>query len=139
MAIGQAAPGTSVPIGVQVSPGGPGGLPGVGAASVLTGSFTVPPIGSTVLVTLQDASWVTPGQTLYVAGAGGGTTAGDFYVQSKSGNQLTLLNSPASGGAKAYTTSSAPFTVPPSGGTVTTTVGDASWMTVGETVWVAGA
>jgi hypothetical protein len=64
----------------------------------LTSGFTVPALGGTVTVTLQDASWVMPGQILYVAGAGGGTTAGDFYVQNKSGNQLTLQNLPASGG-----------------------------------------
>src|SRR6516162_8031095 len=113
---GQALPGASIPIGVQVSPGGPGGLPGVGAATVLAGGFTVPPVGGTVLVTLQDASWVTAGQMLYIAGAGGGTLAGDFYVQSKAGNQLTLLNLPASGGGKAWTTASGAFTVPPEGG-----------------------
>jgi len=41
---------------------------------------------------LGDASWVVPGQDIYIAGAGGPGQAGWLQVQSKTGNQLTLLN-----------------------------------------------
>jgi hypothetical protein len=57
-----------------------------------TSSFVVPAVGSTVVVTVSDASWVIPGQMVNVAGAAGTGVAGAFQVQGVSGNQLTLLN-----------------------------------------------
>jgi hypothetical protein len=75
---------------------GPAGAQGVNATSFITGPFTVPPIGQTITVTFVDASWVVVGQMLYVDQAGGGAgKAGGLQVQSKSGNQVTLLNPPA--------------------------------------------
>jgi hypothetical protein len=85
-----------VPVGAQIGPGGTYGPQGVsGSASTITlSSFTVPPVGFTVAVTVNDTSFVVPGSLLYIDTAGGGVgLAGVLQVQSKSGNQLTLLNS----------------------------------------------
>lgn len=92
--------------GIQGVPGNPGsqgpqgnpgvaGAPGANATSFITGAFTVPPIGQTVVVTFVDASWVVVGQMVYVDQAGGGTgQAGALQVTAKSGDQVTLLNPP---------------------------------------------
>lgn len=100
-------PGTSVPSGAQVAPGGsqgvtgatgvagPTGPQGVPAATTTTAAFTVPPVGSTTTVTVANASWVVNGQMVYVDTAGGGIgQAGTLQVTGISGNQLTLLNPP---------------------------------------------
>lgn len=74
---------------------GPTGVAGLNAFNITSGSFTVPNVGSTVTVTLNDASWVVVGQFLYVDQAAGGVgQAGLLQVTAKSGNQLTLLNPP---------------------------------------------
>jgi hypothetical protein len=97
--LGTATPGTNVPSGASVSPGGPQGVMGVsgnvGANAytvTATSPFTVPAVGQTVVVTVTDASWVIAGQMVNVAGAAGTGVAGAFQVQSIAGNQLTLLN-----------------------------------------------
>jgi hypothetical protein len=104
---GQAVPGTVVAPGALTSPGGASGTTGVvgplgpvgpvgptGPPAVTTTSadFTVPNIGATTTVTVLDASWVVLGQMVYVANAGGGTSAGALQVTAKAGNLLTLLN-----------------------------------------------
>src|SRR5215469_4968953 len=72
---------------------GPTGASGLNAYNITSGPFTVPPVGSTVTVTLNDASWVVVGQIVYVDQAGGGVgLAGALQVTAKTGNQLTLLN-----------------------------------------------
>jgi hypothetical protein len=87
---GSAVPGTVVSSGSLVTPGGDAG---VNAFNLTSGSFTVPAVGSTVNVTLNDASWVVVGQFVYVDQAGGGVgQAGLMQVTAKTGNQLTLLN-----------------------------------------------
>jgi hypothetical protein len=104
---GQAVPGTVVTGGSIATPGGPQGTTGsigpvgptgpigvTGPPAVTTTSapFTVPNIGSTITVTVLDASWVVLGQVVNVANAGGTGLAGSFQVTGKTGNQLTLLN-----------------------------------------------
>jgi hypothetical protein len=87
---GSAVPGTVVSSGSLVTPGGDAG---VNAFNLTSGSFTVPAVGSTINVTLNDASWVVVGQFVYVDQAGGGVgQAGLMQVTVKTGNQLTLLN-----------------------------------------------
>jgi hypothetical protein len=107
---GQAVPGTVVSPGAIASPGGaqgitgtvgptgnpgaqgPQGNPGSPAATTTVGSFTVPNVGATTTVTVGDASWISLGQMVYVANAGGSSLAGALQVTAKAGNQLTLLN-----------------------------------------------
>jgi len=92
MPASQPIPGTTVPAGSQISPGGPLGT-GINAFNTTASSFTVPQVGSTVVVNLNDASWVVAGQMIYVDQAGGGPgNPGILQVSVKNGNQLTLLN-----------------------------------------------
>jgi hypothetical protein len=71
-------------------PGGGVGPAGLNAFNTATAGFTVPASGSTVNVTLGDASWVVIGQMVVVAGAGGAGVAGAMFVTAKAGNQITL-------------------------------------------------
>jgi hypothetical protein len=88
-----AVPGTVVSSGAAVSPGGAQGVTGTPAWTTNTAGFTIPNVGSTVSVTVADASWIVVGEMLYVDQAGGGVgLSGVLQVQSKSGNTLTLLN-----------------------------------------------
>jgi hypothetical protein len=52
----------------------------------------VPPIGGTVVVTFQNASWLVLGQYVEVKTAGGTSVSGTLQVTNISGNQVTLLN-----------------------------------------------
>ena len=116
---GQAVPGTIVTGGAFASPGGPQGtVGGVGpqgpqgntgasgppASTTTTANFTVPNIGATTTVTVGDASWISVGQMVYVANAGGSSLAGALQVTAKVGNQLTLLNASPPGGIPPATT-----------------------------------
>src|ERR1700746_2445782 len=89
---GTAVPGTVVPVGSLASPGGAQGISGSGAVTTTVGSFTVPAVGATTPVTVVDAFWITQGQMVYVAGAGGTNLSGALQVTAINGNQLTLLN-----------------------------------------------
>jgi hypothetical protein len=71
-------------------PGGGVGPAGLNAFNTTSAGFTVPASGSTVTVTLGDASWVVIGQMVVVAGAGGSGVAGTMFVTAKTGNQITL-------------------------------------------------
>jgi microcystin-dependent protein len=91
--VGAAGPtGATGPAGPTGSTGAPG-TAGLNAFNITSGGFTVPPVGSTVTVTLNDASWVVVGQMIYCDSAGGGAgQAGALQVTAKTGNQITLLN-----------------------------------------------
>jgi hypothetical protein len=69
---------------------GAAGPAGLNAFNTTSAAFTVPASGSTVTVTLGDASWVVIGQMVVVAGAGGAGVAGTMFVTAKTGNQITL-------------------------------------------------
>jgi microcystin-dependent protein len=74
-------------------PSGAQGPPGVNACTTNTASFTIPPVGQTVQVTMTDASWIVIGQMLVVSTAGGSANAsGTLQVTAKTGNLVTLLN-----------------------------------------------
>lgn len=70
-------------------------------------------------------------------GRGAGPTGpkGDTGAQGSQGAQG--ISGPQ--GSNAYTTTTAPFTVPPVGQTVSVTLADASWITIGQIVWVQTA
>lgn len=89
---GVAVPGTNVPASSLVTPGGAQGLNGLNSFNITNAAFTVPAIGATATVTLNDTSWCVAGETVYVAGAGGTGVAAPLVIQSVSGSQLTLLN-----------------------------------------------
>jgi hypothetical protein len=75
--------------------GGAAGSPGPAgknAFTITSGAFTVPAVGSTVTVTVSDASFAVVGEMLAIGNAGGGGNAGALQIQSIAGNQLTLVN-----------------------------------------------
>ena len=77
------------------SAGGPGsaGPPGENAFTTTTANFTVPGSGATTTVTVADASFIVPGQMVWIDTAGGGPgKAGELQVQSIAGSTVTLLN-----------------------------------------------
>jgi hypothetical protein len=76
----------SVPL--TTGPQGPAGTP---AWTLTTAGFTVPASGSTVVVSVQDTSWVAINEMVYVAGAAGSGLAAAMRVTAKTSNQLTLL------------------------------------------------
>jgi hypothetical protein len=92
-------PGSTGPAG-PAGPTGSTGAQGINALTAVSSAFAVPPVGSTVVVTVVEASWVVVGQMVYVDQAGGGVgLAGALQVTAKTGNQLTLLNpTPPTGG-----------------------------------------
>jgi hypothetical protein len=71
---------------------GPQGIQGVNAYTTATAPFTVPAIGSTVVISVANASWMVVGELLWIANAGGGGQAGQMQVQAVAGNSVTLLN-----------------------------------------------
>jgi hypothetical protein len=83
-------------------------------------------VGQAVVAKLVQGTNVTLSST----GADAGT--GDVTISVPGGGA-----GPA--GKPAYTNTSAPFTIPSTGSTIVVSVNDTSWMTIGETVWVATA
>ena len=69
------------------------GPPGENAFTTVAANFTVPAIGSTVQVTMADASFIIVGQMLWVDTAGGGTgVPAVMQVTAIAGNLVTLLS-----------------------------------------------
>jgi hypothetical protein len=73
-------------------PGGGVGPTGQPAYTTSTAGFTVPTVGSSVTVNVNDTSWVALGETLWVQDAGGAGVAGAMQVTAKTSSSLTLLN-----------------------------------------------
>jgi hypothetical protein len=85
------ATGSQGPAGATGSQG-PSGAAGINAYTITSAQFTVPPVGGTVVVTFQNASWLVLGQYVEVKTAGGVSLSGTLQVTNISGNQVTLLN-----------------------------------------------
>lgn len=95
------SPGPTGQTGNTGSPGpaGPLGSPGISSYTNAQGGFNIPAVGSTVQVAVTNASWIVPGEMVYVAGAGTGGQAGILQVTNVVGNLVTLLNPPPPTGA----------------------------------------
>ena len=78
----------SVP-GGGTGPPGPTGNP---AYTNATAGFTVPTVGGSITVNVNDTSWVALGETLWIQDAGGTGVAGAMQVTAKTPTSLTLLN-----------------------------------------------
>jgi hypothetical protein len=78
-----------IDIGPIQGPPGPAGQP---AYTTNTSNFTIPAVGSSVTATVADASWMTVGEYVWVAGANGSGQAGELLITAISGNQVTLFN-----------------------------------------------
>ena len=79
------------PSGAQ-GPAGSQGIAGTPAWTTTGVGFTVPAVGSSVVVTVPDTTWATPGEPVYVADAGGAGVAGLMTVTAKTSTTLTLQN-----------------------------------------------
>jgi hypothetical protein len=74
---------------------GPAGPTGTPAWTLTTSGFTVPPVGSTASVNVNDTTWAVVGEYVWVATAGGNAnTPMALQIQSKTSTSLTLLNPP---------------------------------------------
>jgi hypothetical protein len=87
----EGAPGSP---GLRGPPGLPGidGAPGIPAYTFSTTAFTVPAIGDSITVDVQEPSWMTLGEWVWIEGADDGTYAGQMQITAISGNTVTLLN-----------------------------------------------
>src|SRR5262245_3203331 len=65
---------------------------GSNTTTTTTGAFTVPAVGSTVVVTVADPSWMVLNEFVYINNAGGANLAGLMQITAINGNQITLLN-----------------------------------------------
>jgi len=105
---------TPVTTDVPGSPGtnGTNGTNGLNAFSILSNNFVVPAINSSVTITVNQASWVTIGQNVFVQGAG------NFSVNSVTGSpptQMTITYLNYQGNSAAGNTISAGAQISPSG------------------------
>jgi len=76
--------------GSQGAQGNPG-TAGKSAYTSTSAQFTVPSVGSTVVVSVSDTSWATVGEFVWIAGAAGGGNAGTMKITAiGSATQLTL-------------------------------------------------
>lgn len=86
-------------IGPIQGPIGPAGPTGPGAHTLVVNQFTVPAVGQTIDVTVQDTTWAVANEMVYVEDAGGSGISAAMRITAINGNVLTLLNpSSASGG-----------------------------------------
>lgn len=67
------------------------GPPGTNGHTITETAFTVPAVGATATVELEDAAWLVVGQVVWVEGAAG-TEAAPLKVTAINGNEVTLLN-----------------------------------------------
>jgi len=116
---------------------GPPGATGLNAFNTTTAGFTVPAVGSSVVITLNDASWVVVGQLVYVDQAGGPGQAGALQVTAKSGNQVTLLNPTPAPAIPAASTSAAGLMNLLSGNTTDYVGGDNATHALAPVIWSA--
>jgi hypothetical protein len=161
---GAAAPGSTIASGAHVSPAGligPAGAGGAGlnAFTTLTANFTQPGLSATVTITVGTTAWMGNGQIIYITGGGyysvssiGDLTHATITNLGYAGNVTpggivsatgTINVSPAGisgvAGTSAYTTTTAPFTQPTAGSTVTVTVGATGWMAQGQNLFIPTA
>ena len=148
------APCCSTPTTTQIP-----GEAGQGAYTTTTESFEVPVLGGQVTVDFQNTDWMVEGENIFIEGAGTFLVVTiidafqatiqylDIEDNTAAGNTIaTGANVGATGkasngadGINAFTVTSANFDVPAISASVAIEVGDSSWMTVGQNVFVEGA
>lgn len=131
------------------------GPAGENAFTFTNANFVMPAVGLTVVVSVLDALWMIPGQTVFIQGAG------NMAVASKSGNSVTVSNPGYAGntnpgitinsGAQvapggvggnsgnAYTNTTGGFVMPAVNGTVQIPVLNTAWMVAGEPIFISNA
>jgi hypothetical protein len=159
---GAAAPGSTIAVGAKVSsagligPTGAGGA-GLNAFTTLSASFVQPASGSTVVANVGTTAWMATGQIVYVAGGGYYSVSSIADLTHATLNNLGYSGNLASGstvasagavtpagligpsGSNPYTTTTASFTMPAVGNSVTVTVGSTAFMTAGHNLFIQGA
>lgn len=140
----------------QVSPvGAPGlnGTNGLNGYALTTSNFTVPSVGSTVVVAVNNSACFVVGEFAIATGPANflvtalpTTTsvtlrflgnANDVAVGATIASGSTITASGASGG-NAFTTNTVQFTIPAVGSNVTVSLVDARWMQIGQKVVFSG-
>jgi hypothetical protein len=136
-----------IDMGPFLGPIGPAGQPSYTFSSA---GFTVPAFGATVVVPVANSTWVAVGEIIYVQNAGGPGVAGPMQVMATSPTSITLMNIAVSSGAgpagpagtngqSAFSFSTAGFTVPAIGATVTVPMINTTWAVLGEVLYVQDA
>lgn len=85
-------PGAASSVPGPVGPPGVTGAAGTAAYTFSSAGFTIPAVGASVTVPVQDTSWMALGEVLWIADAGGPGIAGAMQVTGKTGNSVTLKN-----------------------------------------------
>jgi hypothetical protein len=80
----------TVAASVPAGPPGPAGPTGKPAYTNTSAQFTIPATGSTVIVPVNDTSWMTVGESVWVATAAGSGNAGTMKITAISPTQVTL-------------------------------------------------
>jgi hypothetical protein len=159
---GIAASGSTIASGSHVSPAGligPAGAGGAGlnAFTTLSASFIQPAASATVSINVGTTAWMVPTQAIYIAGGGYYTVASITDINHAvitnlgySANAAPGATVPSAGGVvpsglngqagtNAFTVTTANFTMPTSGSTVTVTVGATGWMAQGQNLFIPTA
>jgi hypothetical protein len=144
---------TVISLPAQVSPVGAPGANGVNGYSVTTSNFTVPSIGSTVSVPVNNSSDFVVGQYVISTGPANfivtaiGTTTSLTLKFLGNPNDVapgtvialgSTITSAGQVGGNAWTTNTTQFTIPNVGSNVTVNLADARWMEVGQNVVFGG-
>jgi hypothetical protein len=159
---GNATAGAVIASGSKVSPGGlqgpqGAGGPGLNAFTTLSANFTQPAINANVTANVGSTTWMATGQGIFIQGGGyytlasisdvthavvtnlGGSAnppAGSTITGSGTQN-VTPAGTPGTGG-NAYTTTSASFTQPAVGSSVTVSMASTAWLAQNQYVFIAG-
>jgi hypothetical protein len=161
---GNASAGVTIAAGSKVSAGGLIGATGSGGAGKnaftnLAANFTQPAVNATVSINVGSSAWMAVGQVIFVQGGGYysvssitdltdaivtnlgyvGNAAPSATVTSGSTVAVTPGGLAGAAGTSAYTVTTASFTQPTTGATVTVTVGNTSWMAQGQNLFIPGA
>lgn len=144
--------------GSQGADGNPG-QDGRNAFSVTTELFTQPGANSNVTVAVQNSTWISLGQTVYVRDGGTYEVSGIPTTTSVTLKNLGYPGNAASGatisngrnispsglkgeagegtpGKNAFTNTIQTFSQPDSGSTVTISVGSTEWMAIGQAIYI---
>lgn len=136
------------------------GSAGQSAYTTVTTAFVIPALGGQVQIVVGNTDWMAIGMALFIPDAGlfevinivnsttvvveymniaSNTEAGDTVA---AGSKVVSGGTPGADGTdglNAFTVTTADFTVPAIGATVSIAVGSSQFLTIGQTVFVAGA
>jgi hypothetical protein len=144
---------------------GEDGLPGQSAFTTTAADYTQPEVGNNVTVSVANTSWMAIAQTIFISGGGTYTVASIPSNTSVSLTNLYATNTPVNStipslrmvvssgikgedgepgmdgnpGESAYTLTTAGYTQPPVGDSVTVAVESTAWMATGQSLFISTA